>query len=160
SADEARRDLRALLAPTAAEAARDAAARDAAFNVLARDAGGRGMVGASRGYVAAAARDAAAAARTAPTGARDAPARHQQAAKAANEAARAATDMLAAFDERPLALRAAAAVIAYAKATQPVGTLPISKLVGYDPADAVVLDETAIANLELTETLIGRRNEG
>ena len=66
----------------------------------------------------------------------------------------------AAFDERPLALRAAATVVAYAKATQPIGTLPITKLVGYDPSDAVVLDETAIANLELVETIIGRRRQG
>ena len=65
-----------------------------------------------------------------------------------------------ALDERPLALRAAGAVVAYAKATQPIGALPITKLVGYEPGDAVVLDETAIANLELVETLIGRRREG
>jgi len=64
------------------------------------------------------------------------------------------------FDERPLALRAAATVVAYAKATQPIGTLPITKLVGYDPNDAVVLDETAIANLELVETIIGKRAQG
>ncbi|HEY5921077.1 MAG TPA: DNA mismatch repair protein MutS, partial [Kofleriaceae bacterium] len=66
----------------------------------------------------------------------------------------------ASFAERPLALRAAATVVAYAKATQPIGTLPITKLVGYDPSDAVVLDETAIANLELVETIIGRRTQG
>jgi DNA mismatch repair protein MutS len=59
-----------------------------------------------------------------------------------------------------LALRAAAAVVAYARATQPTGTLPIARLVGYDAADAVVLDEAAIANLELVETLIGRQRKG
>ncbi len=59
-----------------------------------------------------------------------------------------------------LALRAAAAVVAYARATQPIGSLPITELKFYEPDDAVVLDETAIANLELTETLIGRRREG
>ena len=32
--------------------------------------------------------------------------------------------------------------------------------IGYEPGDAVVLDETAIANLELTETLIGREARG
>ena len=64
------------------------------------------------------------------------------------------------WDERPLAVRAAAAVLAYARATQPGGTLPVTRLVGYEPGDAVVLDETAIANLELTETLIGRKREG
>lgn len=61
---------------------------------------------------------------------------------------------------RTFALRAAAAVVAYAKATQPIGALPITELRFYEPNDAVVLDETAIANLELTETLIGRRREG
>jgi DNA mismatch repair protein MutS len=64
------------------------------------------------------------------------------------------------FDERPLALRAAGTVVAYAQATQPIGALPITKLVGYEPSDAVVLDETAIANLELVETIIGRRAQG
>jgi DNA mismatch repair protein MutS len=62
--------------------------------------------------------------------------------------------------ERPLALRAAAAVVAYARATQPAGALPIRALELYRPGDAVVLDETAIANLELVETLIGRRAQG
>jgi DNA mismatch repair protein MutS len=60
----------------------------------------------------------------------------------------------------PLALRAAGAVLAYARATQPTGTLPITEVKAYDPQDAVVLDETAIANLELCETLIGRKREG
>jgi len=64
------------------------------------------------------------------------------------------------LSDKPLAVRAAATVIAYARATQPVGTLPITRIVAYDPSDAVVLDETAIANLELVETLIGRRSEG
>jgi DNA mismatch repair protein MutS len=56
--------------------------------------------------------------------------------------------------------RAAAAVLAYARATQPAGALPVSRLAVYDPGAAVVLDEAAIANLELTETLIGARREG
>jgi len=62
--------------------------------------------------------------------------------------------------ERPLAIRAAAAVVAYARATQPTGALPIVRLQLYEPGDAVVLDEAAIANLELTETLIGKRKDG
>src|SRR5262249_15431570 len=49
----------------------------------------------------------------------------------------------------PLAVRAAAAVVAYARATQPTGALPVVRLQLYQPADAVVLDEAAIANLEL-----------
>ena len=55
---------------------------------------------------------------------------------------------------------AAAAVLAYARATQPAGALPVARLAVYDPAAAVVLDETAIANLELVETLIGARKQG
>jgi DNA mismatch repair protein MutS len=61
---------------------------------------------------------------------------------------------------RPLAIRAAAAVVAYARATQPTGVLPVVRLQLYEPSDAVVLDEAAIANLELTETLIGKRKQG
>ena len=67
---------------------------------------------------------------------------------------------VARLDERVLATRAAAAVVAYARATQPTGTLPIARVLMYEPGDTVVLDEAAIANLELTETLIGRRTEG
>ncbi len=65
-----------------------------------------------------------------------------------------------ATDVEPLALRAAATVVAYARATQPTGALPIARLVAYHPGDAVVLDEAAIANLELVETLIGRQRTG
>ncbi len=60
----------------------------------------------------------------------------------------------------PLAVRAAAAVLAYARATQPAGALPVARLALYDPAATVVLDEAAIANLELTQTLIGGRRDG
>jgi DNA mismatch repair protein MutS len=62
--------------------------------------------------------------------------------------------------DRPLAAQAAAGVIAYARSTQPTGALPISQLRLYRPGDSVVLDEAAIANLELTETMIGKRREG
>ncbi|MEO6773625.1 MAG: DNA mismatch repair protein MutS [Kofleriaceae bacterium] len=58
------------------------------------------------------------------------------------------------------ALRAAAAVLAYARATQPTGTIPVTRLIAYQSADSVVLDEAAIANLELVETLIGRKTQG
>ena len=63
-------------------------------------------------------------------------------------------------DERSLATRAAAAVVAYARATQPAGTVPIGTLALYRPGDAVVLDEAAIANLEIIETLVGRNKHG
>jgi DNA mismatch repair protein MutS len=59
-----------------------------------------------------------------------------------------------------LALRAAATVVAYARATQPAGTLPLQKITAYSASDAVVLDEAAIRNLELVETLIGRETKG
>jgi DNA mismatch repair protein MutS len=62
--------------------------------------------------------------------------------------------------DKPLAMRAAADVVAYARATQPAGTLPLSRLQVYAPGQAMMLDETAIANLELTETLIGGRRDG
>jgi DNA mismatch repair protein MutS len=62
--------------------------------------------------------------------------------------------------EPGLALRAAATALAYAQATQPTGALPVTRLLLYRPGDSVVLDETAIANLELTQTLIGGRAQG
>ena len=65
-----------------------------------------------------------------------------------------------AVDEQALAIRAAAAVVAYARATQPAGTLPIARLSLYAQGDSVVLDEAAVANLELVETLIGRHAKG
>jgi DNA mismatch repair protein MutS len=58
------------------------------------------------------------------------------------------------------AVRAAAAVLDYARATQPAGALPLSRLHVYDAGATVVLDETAIANLELVETLVGGRKQG
>ncbi len=61
---------------------------------------------------------------------------------------------------RELAVRAAAAVVAYARTTQPTGVLPVTRLDLYQPGDSVVLDEAAIANLELVETLIGKRTQG
>jgi DNA mismatch repair protein MutS len=66
----------------------------------------------------------------------------------------------AALAGHPLAATAAAAVLAYARATQPAGALPVSRLAVYDPAAAVVLDEAAVANLELVATLIGARKQG
>jgi DNA mismatch repair protein MutS len=60
----------------------------------------------------------------------------------------------------PLAVRAAAAVLAYARATQPAGALPVVRLSMYAADAALVLDEAAIANLELTETLIGGKRQG
>jgi DNA mismatch repair protein MutS len=64
------------------------------------------------------------------------------------------------LDEHVLAARAAAAVVAYARSTQPAGALPLVRLQLYAPGDSVVLDEAAIANLELVETLIGKKKQG
>jgi DNA mismatch repair protein MutS len=60
----------------------------------------------------------------------------------------------------PLAARAAACALAYARATQPGGTLPIARLVVYQPAQFLVLDEATQANLELFETLMGHSRKG
>ena len=64
---------------------------------------------------------------------------------------------------RDVARAAAAACVAYARGTQPAGTLPLARLQIYRLGDAVVLDETAIINLELTETILpgpGGRRQG
>jgi DNA mismatch repair protein MutS len=61
---------------------------------------------------------------------------------------------------RPTAIAAAAAVLAYARATQPAGALPVARLALYDPAATMVLDEAAIANLELCATLVGGKRSG
>lgn len=60
----------------------------------------------------------------------------------------------------PLAREAAAEVLAYARATQPNGTIPVTELALYAASDAVVLCDAAVANLELCETLIGKHAKG
>lgn len=60
----------------------------------------------------------------------------------------------------PLAAQAAADVLFYARETQPTGTLPVSRLQVYRTGDTVVLDEAAVANLELTQTLVGGKKAG
>ncbi|HEU5061509.1 MAG TPA: DNA mismatch repair protein MutS, partial [Kofleriaceae bacterium] len=61
-----------------------------------------------------------------------------------------------AFDGAALALarQAAASCVKYARATQPIGELPVVRLQLYRIGDAVVLDEAAIVNLELLETIL------
>ncbi|HLK88986.1 MAG TPA: DNA mismatch repair protein MutS [Polyangia bacterium] len=71
----------------------------------------------------------------------------------------------AAFDatllERlPRAARAAAAVLRYARATQPGADLPLPGLEVYARADSLVIDEQARAHLELCESLQERRRAG
>ncbi|MBP9088266.1 MAG: DNA mismatch repair protein MutS [Kofleriaceae bacterium] len=60
----------------------------------------------------------------------------------------------------PALLVAAGTVLAYARHTQPAGVLPVARLDVYRSTDSVVLDEAAIANLELIETTIGRKKQG
>jgi DNA mismatch repair protein MutS len=60
----------------------------------------------------------------------------------------------------PLALRAGALVVAYARETQPKGALPLTRLFPYRPADHLVLDESTRANLELFVTLQGAQKRG
>ncbi len=64
------------------------------------------------------------------------------------------------LEDRPAAAAAAASALRYARATQPAGTLPVVRLALYEPADHLVLDETSRANLELTETMVGRDKRG
>ena len=59
-----------------------------------------------------------------------------------------------------LALIAAREVVAYARATQPVGTLPVTKLLPYRQSEHLVLDESSRANLELFRTIIGAEKKG
>ncbi len=59
-----------------------------------------------------------------------------------------------------LAARAAADVVRYARDTQPAGQLPLSRLGAYRPGEAVVLDEAAVANLELCSTIIEGKKAG
>ena len=54
----------------------------------------------------------------------------------------------------PLAARAAAGLLEYARATQPTGGLPFVRLDVYDTGNTVVLDPAAVANLELVSTLV------
>jgi DNA mismatch repair protein MutS len=60
----------------------------------------------------------------------------------------------------PLALRAGAVAVSYARDTQPKGALPLTRLKPYRPADHLVLDESTRANLELFVTLQGGDRRG
>jgi hypothetical protein len=62
--------------------------------------------------------------------------------------------------ERPLAARGAADVVRYARATQPAGALPLTRLEVYRPGEAVVLDEAATVNLELCATIMEGKKRG
>jgi DNA mismatch repair protein MutS len=60
----------------------------------------------------------------------------------------------------PRAAAAAAAVLRYARATQPGADLPLPGLEVYTRADSLIIDEQARAHLELVESLQERRRAG
>jgi DNA mismatch repair protein MutS len=60
----------------------------------------------------------------------------------------------------PSAAAAAAAVLRYARATQPGVELPITRVDVYARTDTLVIDEQARRHLELTESLLDRRRAG
>jgi DNA mismatch repair protein MutS len=60
----------------------------------------------------------------------------------------------------PRAAAAAAAVLRYARATQPGAELPLCGLQSYARADSLIIDEQARAHLELVESLQDRRRPG
>jgi DNA mismatch repair protein MutS len=60
----------------------------------------------------------------------------------------------------PMAIAAAAAVLDYARATQPAATLPIAALEVFRRSDTLIIDEQARAHLELVETLMDRKRQG
>lgn len=63
----------------------------------------------------------------------------------------------AARDFEPVVLAAAAQALAYAQASQPKKPLGIGRLAPYDPSDQLAMDEAAVRNLELVQTLSGER---
>jgi DNA mismatch repair protein MutS len=70
-------------------------------------------------------------------------------------------DALSEVPQAPAAVLAAAAmVLGYARTTQPAGVLPLARLDVYAAGDSLVLDEAAIANLELVQTLHGAQKQG
>ncbi|MFH0901709.1 MAG: DNA mismatch repair protein MutS [Pseudomonadota bacterium] len=64
------------------------------------------------------------------------------------------------LDGMQLAARAAVLVLRYARNTQPAGALPIVRLVVYRPEETLVLDEASKTNLEILETIVGRKKQG
>ena len=60
-------------------------------------------------------------------------------------------------DFAPHVLRAAANALGYAQRSQPMAQLDVDRIALYDPTDQLLLDETAVRNLELVTTLGGER---
>ncbi len=76
------------------------------------------------------------------------------------ESSLAATISELGLEDKKLATQAAADALQYARTTQPTGTLPITRLQLFETGERVVLDEAAVANLELTQTLMGGTKAG
>jgi DNA mismatch repair protein MutS len=55
---------------------------------------------------------------------------------------------------------AAAWVVSYARATQPGGALPLTRLQRYAQAETLVLDDACVQHLELLRTIVGGKREG
>jgi DNA mismatch repair protein MutS len=64
------------------------------------------------------------------------------------------------LDEMPLAAQAAAAIVRYARATQPQVGLPACRLIPYRPSEHLVLDEPTVRNLEICQTLVDAARRG
>ncbi|MEM9190046.1 MAG: DNA mismatch repair protein MutS [Myxococcota bacterium] len=74
-----------------------------------------------------------------------------------DEQAELLAEVVGAEEATPLARRAAALALRYARETQPLHPVTIPRLGLYDPKARLVLDETAARNLELVRTLDGER---
>ncbi len=64
------------------------------------------------------------------------------------------------IEDKPLALRAAGAIIAYLRETQPAALAQLTELRAYDTAGFMGLDAVTRRNLELTEGLRSRNKQG
>ncbi len=64
------------------------------------------------------------------------------------------------LQEKPQAVRAAAAVLAYLKEMQPSALSQLDRLQSYSTGEFMALDESTRRNLELTETMRGREVKG
>ncbi|MBC8131791.1 MAG: DNA mismatch repair protein MutS [Deltaproteobacteria bacterium] len=63
-------------------------------------------------------------------------------------------------ERAPMAIAAAAAVLVYARATQPAASLPLAPLEVFRRSETLILDAQARAHLELVESLLDRKRQG
>ncbi|MEP6653334.1 MAG: DNA mismatch repair protein MutS [Myxococcales bacterium] len=64
------------------------------------------------------------------------------------------------LERAPMAIAAAAAVLSYARATQPAASLVLTPLEVFRRSDTLIIDEQARAHLELVESLLDRKRQG